>query len=62
METSNAFKNLSSMVEMVDYIVQLQADRDDYKRRVENCDEVLRLVGELFEAVEELAKKNKAGK
>lgn len=62
METSNAFKNLSSMVEMVDYLAQLQRDRDDYKKRLENCDEILRLVGELFEAVEELAKKNQEGK
>lgn len=31
METSNAFKNLSSMVEMVDYLVQLQTSRDMWK-------------------------------
>lgn len=31
METSNAFKNLSSMVEMVDYLTQLQKDRDMWK-------------------------------
>lgn len=57
MEQSNAFKNLSSMVEMVDYLVKLQAERDSYKKSVENCDEILRLLGELFDAVEELAKK-----
>jgi hypothetical protein len=28
METSNAFKNLSLMVKMMDYLVQLQTDRD----------------------------------
>lgn len=57
METSNAFKNLSSMVEMIDYLVQLQKERDDYKRRVQNCDEIMRLLGELLDAVEDLAKK-----
>ena len=31
METSNAFKNLSSMVEMVDYLAQLQNNRDMWK-------------------------------
>jgi hypothetical protein len=62
METSNAFKNLSSMVEMVDYLVQLQAERDDYKRRVKNCDEIMRLLGELLDAVVELGEKDKAGK
>jgi hypothetical protein len=31
MEQSNALKNLSSMVEMVDYLVQLHADRDKWK-------------------------------
>lgn len=62
METSNAFKNLSSMVEMVDYLVRLQRERDDYKRRVDNCDEVMRLLGELLDAVVELGEKDKAGK
>ena len=62
METSNAFKNLSSMVEMVDYLVQLQAERDDYRRRVKNCDEIMRLLGELLDAVVELGEKDKAGK
>ena len=62
METSNAFKNLSSMVEMIDYLVKLQKERDDYKRRVQNCDEIMRLLGELLDAVVELGEKDKAGK
>jgi hypothetical protein len=57
METSNAFKNLSSIVEMVDYLSQLQKERDSYKKSVENCDEVLRLLDELFKAINELATK-----
>lgn len=31
METLNAFQHLSSMTEMIDYLVKLQADRDMWK-------------------------------
>jgi hypothetical protein len=49
METSNAFQHLSSMTEMVDYLVKLQADRDQYKKLYEECFKEYKAVAEALD-------------